>query len=121
MKLNIKFENWTWHCGDGCCSESGVNIIADLDKKEIYNQEDYYYFDMDYIPLDIVVTLFHRVLPDIDNIETRKRIINHFCKGVDNPSDWAYWSGKNCNQQEMDRFFTGLGFDVTIENEDMEK
>ena len=56
IELDIKTENWTHTCGDGCCHTYGTDVFINDEK---VSQGDYHCIDT--ILIDVLESLGHKV------------------------------------------------------------
>lgn len=113
MKITITLKPWTWECGDGCCSDSGLIIeysIPNGCKKE-YESGSYYLAGLYVLPVYILCDILYENHLTTDNYQVRDK----FCEilGYNPPNEW-FWAAKlpHLNIQQINKIAAGYGIEI---------
>jgi hypothetical protein len=115
----LLIENWTWECGDGCCSDSGCKCyIADssyINKQWVGERNHTIDDDGACIPVGIILDAIGKVY---DDQKFPKPFRPHFfaaCGITDTIPDWHYTSSMpNMNIEQAKAVFKYFDIEIDI-------
>lgn len=135
-RVVLKIVGWSWTCGDGCCSDSGTDVTAevqwrDCPQEKIWELWSFSYYDGAELPAYVAGELLRWLLygndfapeqiQDEDNRRRKEAVFAAAGRRYDGP-DWAWWKHvPDIGGDKLIAMVKDFGFDLEIQYDTEER